>query len=57
MSQPDLTDESSMADRKPLARYRAIEGALARSLLRLLHHFQGPDPLKPLGLLQKHMES
>jgi hypothetical protein len=43
VSQPDLTDESSMADRKPLARYRAIEGALARSLLRLLHHFQEPD--------------
>ena len=34
-----------MADRKPLARYGAIEGALARSLLRLLHHFPGPDHL------------
>ena len=32
-----------MADRKLLARYGAIEGALARSLLRLLHHFPGPD--------------
>jgi hypothetical protein len=32
--QPDLIDESSMADRKLLARYSAIEGTLARSLLR-----------------------
>jgi hypothetical protein len=44
VSQPDLTDESSIADRKPLARYGAIEGPLARSLLRLLHRFLGPDP-------------
>ncbi|MFZ3343304.1 MAG: hypothetical protein WA213_20675 [Terriglobales bacterium] len=34
MSQPNLTDESSMADRKPLARFRAMDGALARGLLR-----------------------
>ena len=34
MSQPDLTDELSMADRKPLACYGAMGGALARGLLR-----------------------
>jgi hypothetical protein len=34
VSQPDLTDESPMADRKPLAHYSAMKGAFARGLLR-----------------------
>jgi len=44
VSQPDLIDESSMADRKLLARYSAIEGALARSLLRSVTPLLGTRP-------------
>ncbi|RWK47580.1 MAG: hypothetical protein EOR48_31970 [Mesorhizobium sp.] len=48
--QPDLTGELSMTTAKPLARYSAIEGALASGFATAeLHHLWGRD-LKPGGL-------
>jgi hypothetical protein len=42
--QPDLTGELSMTTAKPLARYSAIEGALASGFATAeLHHLWGRD--------------
>ncbi|TIR37549.1 MAG: hypothetical protein E5X64_11470 [Mesorhizobium sp.] len=46
--QPDLTGELSMTTAKPLARYSAIEGALASGFATAeLHHLWGRDHLLP----------
>ncbi|MER9682649.1 hypothetical protein NKJ23_25555 [Mesorhizobium sp. M0184] len=43
--QPDLTGELSMTTAKPLARYSAIESALASGFATAeLHHLWGRDP-------------
>jgi hypothetical protein len=43
-SQPDPNGESSMTTAKPLARYRAIDGALTSGFTTAeLHHHQGRD--------------
>jgi len=48
--QPDLTGELSMTTAKPLARYGAVEGALASGFATAeLHHLWGRDPLLSLG--------
>ncbi|RWN46439.1 MAG: hypothetical protein EOR99_36855, partial [Mesorhizobium sp.] len=42
--QPDLTGELSMTTAKPLARYSAMEGALASGFATAeLHHLRGRD--------------
>ncbi|TIL43309.1 MAG: hypothetical protein E5Y86_22995, partial [Mesorhizobium sp.] len=44
--QPDLSGELSMTTAKPLARYSAIEGALASGFATaVLHHLWGRDPI------------
>ncbi|MER9708464.1 hypothetical protein NKJ10_30645, partial [Mesorhizobium sp. M0204] len=44
--QPDLTGELSMTTAKPLARYSAIEGALASGFATAeLHHLFGTRPV------------
>ncbi|RUW86737.1 hypothetical protein EOA13_25930 [Mesorhizobium sp. M7A.F.Ca.US.011.01.1.1] len=44
--QPDLTGEPSMTTAKPLARYSAIESALASGFATAeLHHLWGRDPI------------
>jgi hypothetical protein len=53
--QPDLTGELSMTTAKPLARYSAIEGALASGFATAeLHHLWGRDPqmLRPAATSQ-----
>jgi len=45
MSQPDPTGESPVTTAKPLARYRAVEGARASGFaIPQLHHRAGHDP-------------
>jgi hypothetical protein len=46
VSQPDPTGESPVTTAKPLARYSAVEGALASGFATAeLHHQRGHDPL------------
>jgi len=47
MSQPDPTGESPVTTAKPLARYRAVEGARASGFaIPQLHHRAGHDLLR-----------
>ncbi|RWL18010.1 hypothetical protein [Mesorhizobium sp.] len=54
--QPDLTGELSMTTAKPLARYSAIEGALASGFATAeLHHLWGRDLMERRRSLPKRL--
>ncbi|MER8923823.1 MULTISPECIES: hypothetical protein [unclassified Mesorhizobium] len=56
--QPDLTGELSMTTAKPLARYGAIEGALASGFATAeLHHLWERDPVSSADFCQAFLRA